>query len=250
MQINISFTSDRNILLPVHYNHILQGFIYKNISEELAEFLHNKGYIFNGRSFKLFSYSRILSRGKKENEKFNFGKRLSLVISSPLDTFCKAIANSMLNNNDLILGQNSVTVDQIQIYTNKVEKDEILVETLSPIVAYSTLLRPNGNKYTCYFMPGESDFERIISDNIIKKYKSFVKSYDEFENGISIISIGKYKLNLIKYKDFIVKGASGMFLIKGDKRLLQMGLDTGFGGKNSQGFGCVNLLEGSEKHGI
>lgn len=244
MHINISLTSDRNIILPIQYNHILQGFIYKNIDDDLAEFLHNEGYIIDGRSFKLFTFSRILNRGRKENDKFNFGNRIRFMVSSPLDTFCKSIANAMLLNSSLILGQNSVSVDQIQILNNKAKKDEIIIETLSSIVAYSTLLRPDGSKYTCYFMPGESDFERIVSDNIIKKYRALNKIDNTFEKGISITSLGDYKLSLVKYKDFIVKGASGKFLIEGDKRLLQIGLDAGIGGKNSQGFGCVSLVEG------
>lgn len=65
----------------------------------------------------------------------------------------------------------------------------------------------------------------------------------EFEGTISIKPIGNCRQQLVKYKDFVIKGAVGKFLIKGDKRLLQMGLDAGFGGKNSQGFGCVSILD-------
>ena len=35
------------------------------------------------------------------------------------------------------------------------------VRTYRPIVTYSTLLRPDGRKYTCYFQPGESDFQAL-----------------------------------------------------------------------------------------
>lgn len=242
MQIKISFISDKDIILPIHYNNIVQAFIYNNIDEKLAEFLHNQGYINNGRSFKLFTFSRILNRGKKENDRFNFGKKIEFIVSSPLDDFCKSIANFMLQRDDLYLGQNNIKTDQIQIFNQIVDKDEIVVDTLSSIVTYSTLLRPDGSKYTCYFMPREADFNRIITENLVKKYNALNNTNICFDNEIEITPIGQYRQNIIYYKNFIIKGVSGKFLIKGDKRLLQIGLDAGFGSKNSQGFGCVKII--------
>lgn len=242
MQIKLSFTSEKNIILPIHYNNIIQAFIYNNIDEELSEFLHDNGYTSNGRNFKLFTFSRILNRAKKENGRFNFGKRIELIVSSPLDDFCKSIANFMLQTDNLFLGQNSIKTDQIQIFNPMVSKDEIVVNTLSSIVVYSTLLRPDGRKYTCYFMPNEPDFDRIVSDNLIRKYNALNNANISFDNEIQIISLNKPRQNLTYYKNTIIKGASGKFLIKGEKELLQLGLDAGFGSKNSQGFGCVKIV--------
>lgn len=242
MQIKICFTSDKNIVLPIHYNNIVQAFIYNNIDEQLSEFLHDKGYINNGRSFKLFTFSRILNRGKREGEKFNFGKKINLIVSSPLDDFAKSISNYMLQRNDLYLGQNKISTEHIQISNSKVDKEEITIEVLSPIVAYSTLLRADGSKYTCYFMPREKDFDRIITENLIKKYNALNNSDETFDSSVEFIPIGQPKQNIIYYKNIVVKGATGSFIIKGDKRLLQIGLDAGFGSKNSQGFGLVKIL--------
>lgn len=242
MHIRINFVSEKDIILPIHYNHLLQGFIYSNIDNELAEFLHNHGYIYKGRSFKLFTFSNILNRGHKVNNTFNFKKNINLIISSPIEEFCKSLANSMIKNNELLLGENIVRVEHIQIENQIISKEEIVVCTLSPIVVYSTLYKPDGSKYTCYFSPGEPDFERIISENLIKKYKSFNNNDEIFEEQISIKPIGRFKQNLIIYKDFIIKGVSGKFILKGDRRLLQIGVDTGIGSKNSQGLGCITLL--------
>lgn len=248
MQIKISLISDKDILLPIQYNHLLQGFIYNNIDGDLARFLHDKGYMYNNRSFKLFTFSQILGKRKKTNENYNYGNEFSLVIASPIDLFCKSIANLMLKNNDLLLGQNHIRVNQIQILENTAESNEIIVRTLSPIVAYSTLLRPDNRKYTCYFMPGELDFERIIHENLVKKYIAFNNETITFEEAINIKPIGICQQKLVRYKGFIIKGVVGKLLIKGDKRLLQMGLDTGFGNKNAQGFGLSILEKGSPRY--
>lgn len=242
MQIKISFNSDNDIILPIHYNNIVQAFIYNNIDERLATFLHDNGYALNSRNFKFFTFSRILSRGKKENGMFNFGNKIEIVVSSPLDDFCKSIANFMLQRHDLFLGQNNIKVDQIQIFNHIIDKEEITVETLSSIVTYSTLLRTDGSKYTCYFMPREKDFNRIISENLVRKYNALNNKNLSFDNGIEITPIGESKQNITYYKNIIIKGASGKFLIKGNEELLQLGLDTGFGSKNSQGFGCVKIV--------
>lgn len=242
MQIQISFTCDKDIILPIHYNNILQAFIYNNIDEKLAKFLHDNGYTSNGRTFKLFTFSRILKRGKKDNEKFNFGNKIDIIVSSPLDNFCKSIANSMLQRNDLYMGENNIKTDQIQIINHLVDKDEIRIETLSGIVAYSTLLRPDNSKYTCYFMPRETDFDRIVTENLVKKYNALNNTNLSFDSSIEIIPLDKPRQNISYYKNFIIKGVDGRFLIKGDRRLLQIGIDAGFGSKNSQGFGCVRVL--------
>ena len=242
MQIKLSFTSQKNIILPIHYNNIIQAFIYNNIDDELSAFLHNNGYISNGRSFKLFAFSNILKRGKKENGRFNFGKKIELMVSSPLDDFCKSIANFMLQQDNLFLGQNSIKTDQIQIFNPIVSRDEIVVNTLSSIVVYSTLLRPDGRKYTCYFMPKEPDFDRIVSDNLIRKYNALNNTNISFDNEIEVIPLNQPRQNMTYYKNIIIKGASGKFLIKGKKELLQLGLEAGFGSKNSQGFGCVKIV--------
>lgn len=242
MHIKISFNSDKDIILPIHYNNIVQAFIYNNIDEKLATFLHDKGFSFNNRVFKLFSFSRILNRGKKVEKYFNFGKKIEFIVSSPLDEFCKSIANYMLQRDDLYLGQNKIKTDQIQIYNFKVTTDEIIVNTLSPVVTYSTLLRADGRKYTCYFMPGDPDFDRIIYENLVKKYNVINNTNISFDNEIEVIPIGQAKQNFIYYKNIIIKGVSGKFLVKGDRRLLQVGIDAGFGSKNSQGFGCMKIV--------
>lgn len=242
MQIKIKFTSNKDIVLPIHYNYILQAFIYNNIDENLANFLHDEGYTSNGRNFKFFTFSRIFQRGKKIGDNFNFGNKLAIIVSSPLEIFCKSIANHMLQNDNLYIGKNQIKTEQIQVYDYSIDKDAIIVETLSPVVAYSTLFKEDGSKYTCYFGAYESDFNRIVSENLIRKYNALYGANLAFEDGIQIEPIGDSRMNFTYYKNFIIKGASGKFKIKGHKELLQLGIDSGLGSKNSQGFGCIKVL--------
>ncbi|MDI6840561.1 MAG: hypothetical protein QMD71_06925 [bacterium] len=73
-------TEDRALSLPIHYNHIIQGFIYDNISKKLAKFLHQKGYIYGKRAFKLFTFSRLYGR-------FRLNKGTNTIYFAPLSIF-------------------------------------------------------------------------------------------------------------------------------------------------------------------
>lgn len=241
MQIKIKISSNSNIILPVHYNNILQGFIYKNIDEDLANFLHDGGYIVNGRNFKLFTFSRVLTKGKIEGKNFNFGKEIELMIGSPLEIFCKSIVNHMLINDNLFLGKNNIKVNNLEIIDTKIDKEEIIVATLSGIVTYSTMTSQDGRKYTNYFKSYNSDFERIVKENILKKYQALYNS--ELENAkFEIELIGEEKQSTVYYKKTIIKGVSGRYKLKGSKELLGLGLSAGIGNKNSQGFGMIRKL--------
>ncbi|MBC7087707.1 MAG: CRISPR-associated endoribonuclease Cas6 [Tissierellales bacterium] len=241
MELKIVFQSQNNIVLPTHYNHILQGFIYNNINDELAQFLHDKGYILESRKFKLFTYSNILTKGQLRNSKLYFGKKAEWVVKSPIKEFINSFGNYLLQKDQFLLGNNIISVEKTQLKKEKVDNQELIVKTLSPIVAYSTFLKENGSKYTCYFSPNENDFQRIIRDNIIKKYAAF---YGELEEDVdfSIKAISNTNLNIVYYKDFLIKGYSGKFKLTGDKRLLELALDAGVGSKNSQGFGCIQQI--------
>ena len=120
------------------------------------------------------------------------------------------------------------------------KENSIQVRTLSPVVAYSTLNRPDGSKYTCYFHPREADFQRITSENLRKKFTAFTKTEPPKDN-IEIKPLNEPKLNIINYKNTIIKGYSGIFELTGPQELLQMALDAGLGSKNSQCFGLIRL---------
>jgi CRISPR/Cas system endoribonuclease Cas6 (RAMP superfamily) len=60
MHLILELRSEKKIVLPVHYNHILQGFIYNTINSELADFLHREGYG-EKRKFKLFAFREYLA---------------------------------------------------------------------------------------------------------------------------------------------------------------------------------------------
>ncbi|MEY8304154.1 CRISPR-associated endoribonuclease Cas6 [Anaerosalibacter bizertensis] len=231
------------VLLPIQYNHMVQAMIYKLLDEEMADFLHEKGFQNEKRTFKMFTFSRITGRYTLDriNGLIIFDGPIKLTISSHYDEFSNSIGNSFLKRQKVQLGNNHLEVKQLAVENENVNSKEIKIYTLSPISVYSTLYRKDGRKFTYYFNPKEEEFEKIIENNLKNKYKAFY-SEEPPEGKVEIKPLGPTRLSVVNYKGFIIKGYTGKFAMKGAPDLLQLGVDTGLGSKNSQGFGCVKLI--------
>ncbi len=242
MHLFITLTSYDNLELPIQYNHLLQGVIYEVMDPELSAFLHDKGYQSGNRRFKLFTFSRIKGSFNVNKEKgtLQFSGGLSLTVSSPVIDFCQSIANGLLTRGEIRLGNSRAVVRSIAVEQFTAEDEQIILKTLSPVVTYSTLLRPDGRKYTCYFQPGDPDYDSLIENNLRKKYQAFY-GQEASDGAVKVKKLGTIKMNIINYKGTIIKGYSGRLKLTGPRELLQMAVDAGVGSKNGQGFGCVEV---------
>ncbi len=235
--------NSNKIILPIHYNSLVQGMIYKLLREDLSEFLHERGFQNENRVFKMFTFSRILgkySSGRK-NGRIIFMGPVKLTISSHFNDFSNSIGNSLLAREKIRLGNNYLKVKQLSVEKEKVDNERIKVRTLSPISTYSTLFRGDGKKFTYYYNPSEDDFAININNNLKNKYRAYY-SEEPPEGKVNVKSIGDTRLSIVKYKGFVIKGYTGSFNMTGPIPLLQLGINTGLGSKNSQGFGCVKLI--------
>ncbi|WP_296971843.1 CRISPR-associated endoribonuclease Cas6 [Tepidanaerobacter sp. EBM-38] len=232
----------RTLILPIHYNHIVQAVIYDSLDKDISNFLHEKGFSYEKRSFKMFAFSRLMGTYEidKGKEKIIFQGPVSLVVTSPYRYFCTSLANGLLLKSTVRLGNTNMQVTNVSFAKDMIYQDKIQIRTLSPIVVYSTLMRPDGRKYTCYFEPGEKDFDEIMEKNLRKKYIAFHKT-EPPEGNIKLEPLRQPKLSIIKYKNTIIKGYSGRFILSGPAPLLQIAVESGLGSKNSQGFGCVEV---------
>lgn len=244
MHLRISLAANDSIRLPVHYNRLVQAVIYNSITPELSAFLHDCGFPFEKRTFKMFTFSRLQGRAVFDRHKgellFPRGL-LTLVISSPLDIFCKELGNILLLSNQVRLGDQVLYVTEITVTQPRVMGSRCDFKLLSPAVVYSTFTKFNGKKYTCYFEPGEKDFAEQIDANLRKKYYSLYQEHPPAE-AVRVVPRGKVRRSIVKYKEFYVKGYTCRLEMEGPRELLQLALDAGVGSKNSQGFGCVELV--------
>ena len=63
MRIKIVADVGDGLTLPINYNHLLAGVIYRFLAKsdpEYASFLHNEGYLAAEKQFKLFTFSQLM----------------------------------------------------------------------------------------------------------------------------------------------------------------------------------------------
>lgn len=244
MRIIIKMNAPGKWALPIDHIHMLQGAIYHAIDPELSAFLHDQGYVADGRTFRLFCFSRLLGSFKMDKQagKIVFDPEVQLVISSPIQDFLQAFASALLRQGSWRLGSTIVSIAEISVLPAVVESERLVVKTLSPVTTYSTMIRPDGRKYTVYFQPGDPDYDSMITANLKKKYKACYGT-DAPEGNVYVQARGTVKMNLLQYKGTVIKGYSGTLQLEGPKELLQIAVDAGLGSKNSQGFGCIEILK-------
>jgi len=248
MHIEVTFDSVNNekVRLPRINLNLLQAMIYDIMPDDLSDFLHEKGYSFGKRKFKLFAYSWMRGKSKPQfDESFiYFEPPLKLTITSPIAETLEGLANGSLTSKKIRLGNNELNCSSVLVKNDIVETDSMVVNTLSPITCFSTLYKVDGKPYTVYHDPREGVFQQQIQENLKKKYSLIhpEKTIPDIE--IEIQSIGKPRQQVARFREDDprpIKGWWGNFRLKGSKEMLQVAIDAGLGAKNSAGFGCVSM---------
>jgi len=166
-----------------------------------------------------------------------------LVITSPLPFFIEELVNGILSSPYIRLGRNELTIEGIYNEMNEIKEERITLRVLSPITVYSTMTKMDGKKYTVYFMPKESDYDEMITKNLLNKYQAICGNPLEMnQKCVHVEPLRRGRCIIVNYKNFIIKGYSGMVRLTGPAALLQVAIDCGLGSKNSQGFGCVEVI--------
>jgi CRISPR-associated endoribonuclease Cas6 len=239
MRVRLTFSSETPLTLSTCYNRAIQGCIYSLMNSDFASWLHDEGFRSFGRSFKLFTFSRLFGTFIRKGDLINFISKVHLYISSPVETFIEQLCNNLLKSK-VQLETNPVKVESIEFLKKPHFCSAMIVNTLSPITVYSTLFTPQGNKKTYYYSPYEREFSTLIKQNLLKKAQILeVRSSEEF----NIEPFGKIKDVYIDFKGTVVRGWKGRFKVQGDPALVEIGYETGFGSKNSAGFGMIDVIE-------
>jgi len=245
VRLKLKFLSEEDyIQLPLHHNTTLQGMLYKSLPPPLSAFLHEIGFFYNRRSFKLFTFSKIHSEkfvilNKSNTKKVRYKTPITLQISSGVADITKNWGETFLKKHKIKLGKNNLYLESIEVIPQPKFSENMVIRTLSPITVYRTF--QNGKKYYRYYSPHEEDFQKLISENLRKKYEILSgKNIEKFP--LEIKPAGKVKKILFKYKDFPIEGYEGVFKIKTDPDMFKVIYDTGLGAKNSQGFGMIEVV--------
>ena len=254
MRISIIFRGISTLVLPIHYNHLIQSFIYRSLHETIASFYHEEGFAYGKRRFKLFSFSRLLSPKRlflAKSRQIVFEGRVCLKIGAMDERVLESLATYLVRRGRFRLGKNVCELEAVEVEMPVEARGPVLVQVLSPITIYSTLKTPEGRKKTYFYTPFEEEFSRKILDNLKRKavayYGEAVTLPPQEEAYIRPVRVSKKNEAIINFKGFWIKGWTGLYELNLPVPYFELAYNAGLGAKNSQGFGMVEVVERRER---
>jgi len=225
-------------LIPFNYNLALAGAIYgpiKRINVDLASSIHQS------TDFKFFTFSLLQIPKRKTSEKGIYVEEgAHFFVSSPNSEFIHCFVEGILDYPELRIGKVHFEVDTVEVLKAPELNGRAVFSTLSPIIV-RTAEEENGNLKIKDLYPTNPLFYENLRNNLIKKY---IKLYGEEKENISFEKPFSTKPMRIMIKDTFHRASLMKFVTQGDTELLRLGYETGFGEKNSMGFGMVKTMGG------
>lgn len=243
MRLRLRFAPVEGICaLPVHYNQVIQGFIYRHLAPEMAISLHDEGFVEGNRRLKMFVFSRLMGSSIVRDGQIIFANEFSLVVASPEVGFLESLALHVMDAGEVRLGENQVRLASVEVAAEEEYQCPVLLQALSPITVYSTLLRADGKRKTYYYSPFEPEFSEQVVCNLQRKWRVLSGSEVSTEGAyVKPYRVSTRNQHIALYRGTVIKGWSGLYEVYLPEPLFRMALDAGLGSKNSQGFGCVTV---------
>lgn len=249
MQLLIHHRVNSPLCMEISYHHILQAIIYQKLSEvwpECGIWLHDSGYGTEDskRRYKLFTFSDLLGHyviltdqyGRKN--RICFDTEVTWELRSPDLSLIWAVAQG-IRTNGITYGQTTYQNIDLFFKDDTVERDQIRIRMLQPLVLYSTDPE-SGKRFPCF--PDMLGFQDMIQENFIRKYRA---AYGiKPKSGILIRSQTNWQnpRRVCFFKGTRIEGCTGEFLLVGERKYLDFLFQTGLGSKNSQGFGLFRIV--------
>jgi len=236
------------------YHHKLQGFLYRLLAGSTYAGLHDR------RGYKFFCFSNIFpSLDMQEGDLRRF------LVSSPdtglIEVSVEQLDKLQRSGERVNVGEMSFNVEGVSVLEPNVGRSCVMAAG-TPIVVRI----PRAN-YARYGIEPPEDYEyvywrkqypfdafvRQLEDNLFKKYNTFyntrLESFPIFEQ----FTFQKQVCNhlVIDGREVKIFGGIWRFPTSGLSeerwRILQFGLDSGFGELNSAGFGFMNLVKDNQQ---
>ncbi|MDP4173849.1 MAG: CRISPR-associated endoribonuclease Cas6 [Bacteroidota bacterium] len=234
-------------------------------SDGLKDFLSQKNYRFADKPFRLFTFAlhfeNVLHRS---NKLYLRSHNAYLYLSFPLiDQYIKDnVLESIRAKSEIAIKRcpNTVfTIQNLEVLPDPIFNDQMEFDLRSPvIISIRRKIKDIPTNFYLTFKDNPYDISRIITEDLKRKYSliynkelpNAMVKLDWDRNFIEDKLRNKKKLTAklsieINHRKSIVVGNITPFRLRGNKELLQIGYDTGFGFLNSLGFGLADARSGS-----
>lgn len=230
-------------LIPFNYNLALAGAVYgavKRVNTELASQIHSS------TECKHFTFSLLqVPERKISPEGIYVEDGCYFLVSSPVREVIQSFVEGILES-PVRIGGVHFEVESVEVLGSPEFDGGCVFSTLSPIIV-RTVKEENGKKRIVDLYPTDAKFYENLKGNLVRKYTRF---YGEEKKNISFSMPFSTKFMRIQIKETFHRASLMRFEVKGDRELLRLGYEAGFGEKNSMGFGMVKVTKNYEKNGL
>lgn len=237
--------------IPINYQYELSAAIYhilSKASQTYSSWLHDNGFWVDNKSFKLFTFSRLIV------PKYGIDKeRQRLIIKSNVvewhlgflpekstQQFIQGVFNEQqIEISDRISGA-SFAIREIQVMQSLTYSPVMEFETMSPICVSRRNERGKAN----YLSPENPDYASGLLKGLLARYHALYGHDYEGNTSVDFQLLGKAKPVLVKIKaetpeQTFVKGYQYKFRLALAEDLMQIAYEGGLGEKCSLGFGMI-----------
>ncbi len=213
MRLRLTFApADGVCRLPLHYNQLVQGFLYRHLDESLAQALHDEGFVEGKRRLRLFTFSRLQGRSVVDGGTIVFADEFSLVVASPDVRFLESLAMNVMRNRRVSFGEAVAELTAVEVEADTPYQRPALLRALSPITVYSTLMHPDGRRKTYYYSPWEEEFSSLIVRNLERKCRVFMDTEVTAEDGyVKPVRVSARNQHVAFYKGTVIRAWSGIY---------------------------------------
>ena len=260
MRFRLTFRRQGNKrILPINYQYELSSWIYRVLGQadqQFATWLHDQGYQFEGKQFRLFGFSNLdLRPFDRQGDRIRMkGDCAKLELGFGLPESGQHFIQGLFAEQSFRLGDQQSQVDfaveTLDLLAPPLFTSQTRWRTLSPVCVSRN--REDGSVH--YLHPEEEDYPARLYHNLMRK----MQSYTLAQGGLAL-PIPPYEPSLMRFellsqprsslitlaagtpRETRVRGYRYDFRLEADPSWLEFVWSVGLGEKNSMGFGFVGV---------
>jgi CRISPR-associated endoribonuclease Cas6 len=172
MRIELILDNPRSTRIPINYSYPLAACIYNTLgasSADYADRLHDHGYQFKGKHFKLFTFSQLLApRCRPLGDQLLIqADTIRWLVSSPVDDFVRHFANGILDRGHVSVHETNFPIREVRTVAEPIFSERMRFRCLSPITVSTHTDAPGLNRLQ--YCRLEDGFYEKIADNLRRK---------------------------------------------------------------------------------
>ncbi len=259
MRIQLTLEHPPKQILPINYPYLVSSWIYHTLGNADADFaqkLHEQGYDFGGKKYKLFSFSPLRPKWfdvDRPRKTFTLTKSPTIIeLSFYVDEAVQHFVMGLFKDQQFELSSGrfraNFTVTGIEMLPKPAFEKTMRFRTQTPICVSRNM---EGEAHAHYASPEEEGYGDWLLENLVRKQHALTPattgispgSFElDFPHGFTLLS--KPKSKLLSIKGIQVRGYLFDFELTAPTALMELGYFSGFGGMNSNlGFGMVKGME-------